>query len=82
MESRDDAHGAGGDTGDDVGEMGKEDGGVKGRNGSVGGGVNLEEALLKAIIEHPGSNAPALSKLVQKSLRSVQRHLKSAHRQG
>jgi len=40
------------------------------------GGVNLEEGLLKAVVEHPGSNAPTLSKIVQKSLRTVQRYLK------
>jgi len=53
-----------------------EDGGVKDENGGVSGGVNLEEVLLKAVVEHPGSNAPTLSKIVQKSLRTVQRYLK------
>ncbi len=53
-----------------------EDGGVKDENGGVCGGVNLEEVLLRAVVEHPGSNAPTLSKIVQKSLRTVQRYLK------
>lgn len=53
-----------------------EDGGVKDENGGVSGGVNLEEVLLKAVVEHPGSNAPTLSKIVQKSLRTIQRYLK------
>lgn len=58
------------------GKVRTEDGGVKDENGGVSGGVNLEEVLLKAVVEQPGSNAPTLSKIVQKSLRTVQRYLK------
>ena len=57
------------------------DGGVNNaKNGSVkrnNGGVNLEELLFDAIRNNPGINAPALAEMVQKSLRTTQRYLKS-----
>ena len=49
------------------------DGGVNGARG----GVNLAEQLVDAISRHPGMNAPALAALLQKSLRTTQRYLKS-----
>ena len=54
------------------------DGGVSGGiNGGVNGGVNLEEKILNLIAKKPGINAPAISEMLQKSLRTVQRNLKS-----
>ena len=56
------------------------DGGVNGACGGVNGargGVNLAEQLVDAISRHPGMNAPALAALLQKSLRTTQRYLKS-----
>ncbi|MBR5208617.1 MAG: winged helix-turn-helix domain-containing protein [Paludibacteraceae bacterium] len=50
------------------------DGGV---NGDVNGGVKLDELLFDAIKNNPGLNAPALSEILQKSLRSTQRYLKT-----
>ena len=58
------------------GGVNSPNGGVKDEKGGVSGGVNLEDVLLNAVVEHPGSNAPTLSKIVQKSLRTVQRYLK------
>ncbi len=52
-------------------------GSINGDNGGVNGGVNVGELLLKTITDTPGLNAPALSKRLQKSLRTVQRHLKA-----
>ena len=49
------------------------DGGVNGARG----GVNLAEQMVDAISRHPGMNAPALAALLQKSLRTTQRYLKS-----
>ena len=54
------------------------DGGVNGGiNGGVNGGVNLEELLFNAIRNNPGLNAPALAEMLQKSLRTTQRYLKT-----
>lgn len=54
------------------------DGGVSGGvNGGISGGVNLEEKILNLIVKKPGINAPAISEMLQKSLRTVQRNLKS-----
>ena len=57
-----------------------DDGGVKSKNGGVNdgnGGVNLEELIYDTIRNNPGMNAPALSVMLQKSLRTIQRYLKS-----
>ena len=57
--------------------LGTDNGGVKSNDGGVNGGVNAEELLLKTIAETPGCNTPTLSRLLQKSLRTIQRQLKS-----
>lgn len=66
-----------------------KDGGVNPRNGGVNGGVkvrnggaNLSALLHQTIQEHPGKNAPALAGILQKSLRTIQRHLKTLSDQG
>jgi Fic family protein len=54
------------------------DGGVNGGvNDTVNGGVNLDELLFDAIKNNPGLNAPTIAEMLQKSLRTIQRHLKS-----
>lgn len=57
------------------------DGGVNGGvNGGVrnkSGGVNLEELIYDAIKNNPGANAPTIAEMLQKSLRTTQRYLKS-----
>lgn len=57
------------------------DGGVNGgANGGVrskSGGVNLEELIYDAIKNNPGANAPTIAEMLQKSLRTTQRYLKS-----
>ena len=58
------------------------DGGVNGGinggiNGGVNGGVKLEELIYDAIRKNPGVNAPVLAEMLQKSLRTIQRYLKS-----
>lgn len=57
------------------------DGGVNdGVNGGVrskSGGVNLEELIYDAIKNHPGANAPSIAEMLQKSLRTTQRYLKT-----
>ena len=52
-------------------------GGVKGGASSKGGGVNLEELIFETIQKNPGINAPAIADILQKSLRTTQRYLKS-----
>ena len=52
------------------------DGGVNGGENERRGGVNLEELLFDASRNNPGLNAPTLAEMLQKSLRTVQRHLK------
>ena len=44
---------------------------------SKGGGVNLEELIFETIQKNPGINAPAIADILQKSLRTTQRYLKS-----
>lgn len=53
-------------------------GGVSISSGGVNGGVNIstEVLVLNAVTESPGLNAPALSRQIQKPLRTVQRYLK------
>lgn len=58
------------------------DGGVNTKNGGVNGGVNLSTLLHQTICEQPGKNAPALAGILQKSLRTIQRHLKMLSDQG
>lgn len=41
------------------------------------GGVNLEELIFETIKNNPGINAPTIAKILQKSLRTTQRYLKS-----
>ena len=53
------------------------DGGVNGGASSKGGGVNLEELIFETIQKNPGINAPAIAEILQKSLRTTQRYLKS-----
>lgn len=56
------------------------DGGVNSVDGGVNradGGVNLEKRIVDAISHHPGINTPALAAMLQTSLRTTQRHLKS-----
>lgn len=53
------------------------DGGVNGGVKSKSGGVNMEELMFDAICTNPGVNAPALAAILQKSLRTTQRYLKS-----
>ncbi len=60
-----------------VGGVNGHDGGVNNGSGGVNGGVITESLLLKTITDNPGLNAPALSKQLHKSLRTVQRYLKS-----
>ncbi len=60
-----------------VGGVNGHDGGVNNGGGGVNGGVITESLLLKTITDNPGLNAPALSKQLHKSLRTVQRYLKS-----
>jgi len=55
----------------------KNDGGVNGNIRKSNGGVNLDDLLINVIKENPGRNAPALSELINKSLRTTQRYLKS-----
>lgn len=57
----------------DGGVNDSENGGVKRKNG----GVNLEELIFDAIRNNPGINAPTLAEMLQKSLRTTQRYLKS-----
>lgn len=52
-------------------------GGVNSNNRKSNGGVNLDDLLINIIKENPGRNAPALSELINKSLRTTQRYLKS-----
>ncbi len=52
-------------------------GGAKLDGGGVNGGVKPEDSLMQIIAEHPGLNAPMLSKMLQRSLRTTQRQLKS-----
>ena len=52
-------------------------GGVNGGASSKGGGVNLEELVFETIQKNPGINAPAIAEILQKSLRTTQRYLKS-----
>ena len=59
------------------GGVNMQSGGVNGRNKTTNGGVNLEDLLLQTIHKHPGKNAPALAEVLQKSLRTIQRHLKT-----
>ncbi len=60
------------------GGVNDNDGGANGgTNGGTNGGANAEEILLRAIAENPGLNAPTLSRLLQKSLRTIQRQLRS-----
>lgn len=66
-----------------------KDGGVNPRNGGANGGVevrnggaNLSALLHQTIQEQPGKNAPALAGILQKSLRTIQRHLKTLSDQG
>ena len=58
------------------------DGGVNGGVKSKSGGVNLEELLYDAIRKHPGVNAPTLSQMLQKSLRTIQRYLHTLSESG
>ena len=53
------------------------DGGVNGGVRSKSGGVNLEELIYDAIKNNPGANAPTIAEMLQKSLRTTQRYLKS-----
>lgn len=53
------------------------DGGVNGGDGSVNGGVNPEELMLRTITKNPGCNAPTLSTMLQMRLRTMQRQLKA-----
>ena len=53
------------------------DGGVNGGANSKYGGVNLEELVFETIQKNPGTNAPAIAAILQKSLRTTQRYLKS-----
>ena len=57
------------------------DGGVNGgTNGGTrdrSGGVKLEELIFDAIKNNPGINAPSIAEMLQKSLRTTQRYLKS-----
>ena len=57
----------------DGGVNGGVNGGVSGKSG----GVNLEELIYDAIKNNPGVNAPAIAGMLQKSLRTVQRYLKT-----
>lgn len=52
-------------------------GGVNGGVRSKSGGVNLEELIYDAIKNNPGANAPIIAEMLQKSLRTTQRYLKS-----
>lgn len=52
-------------------------GGVNGGVRSKSGGVNLEELIFDAIKNNPGANAPTIAGMLQKSLRTTQRYLKS-----
>ncbi len=52
-------------------------GGVNGGVRSKSGGVNLEELIYDAIKNNPGANAPTIAEMLQKSLRTTQRYLKS-----
>jgi Fic family protein len=53
-------------------------GGVNSKSESIDGGVNiLENELIQAIQTTPGLNAPALAITLNKSLRTIQRYLKS-----
>ena len=52
-------------------------GGVNGGVRSKSGGVNLEELIYDAIKNNPGANAPIIAVMLQKSLRTTQRYLKS-----
>ena len=57
----------------DGGVNGGVNGGVSGKSG----GVNLEELIFDAIKNNPGINAPSIAEMLQKSLRTTQRYLKS-----
>ncbi len=52
-------------------------GGVNGGTRDRSGGVNLEELIFDAIKNNPGINAPSIAEMLQKSLRTTQRYLKS-----
>ena len=52
-------------------------GGVNGGASSKSGGVNLEELIFETIQKNPGINAPAIADILQISLRTTQRYLKS-----
>lgn len=52
-------------------------GGVNGGVRSKSGGVNLEELIYDAIKNNPGANAPTIAEMLQKSLRTTQRYLKT-----
>ena len=52
-------------------------GGVNGGTRDGSGGVKLEELIFDAIKNNPGINAPSIAEMLQKSLRTTQRYLKS-----
>ena len=52
-------------------------GGVNGGVRSKSGGVNLEELIYDAIKNNPGANAPTIAEMLQKSLRTTQRYLRT-----
>lgn len=56
---------------------GGANGGANGGARSKSGGVNLEELIYDAIKNNPGANAPSIAEMLQKSLRTTQRYLKS-----
>lgn len=51
-------------------------GGVNNNTKAQNGGVNLSELIFDVIKNNPGINAPAIAKMSQKSLRTIQRYLK------
>lgn len=64
---------------DDVicGGVNANDGGVNGGVKSINGGGSSEDILLDTIANNPGLNAPILAEVLGKSLRTIQRHLKT-----
>lgn len=52
-------------------------GGINGGTRDRSGGVNLEELIFDTIKNNPGINAPSIAEMLQKSLRTTQRYLKS-----
>lgn len=52
-------------------------GGVNGGTKNKDGGVNSEGLIYDAIRNNPGVNAPTLAEMLKKSLRTIQRYLKS-----